>query len=343
MSGIASDNIEDRPFRILCLSGGGFLGLYSVAILAELEQTFGASLSSRFNLITGTSVGGIIALGIAAGVPASTIRDAFDESAAKIFSGRRAPRTAVGSFLDLMRSAFKPKYGNDALRSVIAGLVGPDLLMRDLLCPVLIPAVNLTKGGPQVFKTPHHLNFQRDMKLRVVDVALATSAAPTYFPIAEIGSALYADGGLFANSPDLMAVHEAENFFGVSRSRIQVLSIGTTSSSFSFSHTTSRRLGVVGWARGARLVQAMLASQQTMTHEMMRHALGDRYVRIDCGQSHEQQQDLALDVATPAARGTLKGLAEVSVREWINNGLVRAMLTEATYPSPMYNEIPREE
>jgi patatin-like phospholipase/acyl hydrolase len=89
--------------------------------------------------------------------------------------------------------------------------------MSDLVRPVVIPAVCLTKGGPKVFKTGHHPRFVLDWRLPVSDVALATSAAPTYFPAHRIGDDLYADGGMFANSPDMIALHEAEQFLGVSR------------------------------------------------------------------------------------------------------------------------------
>ena len=88
--------------------------------------------------------------------------------------------------------------------------------MGDLQHRVIIPAVNLTKGAPQMFKTAHHADFKRDHRLRLVDVALATAAAPTFFPISSIGDELFADGGLFANSPDLLALHEAEHFLGSS-------------------------------------------------------------------------------------------------------------------------------
>lgn len=315
------------PFKILSLSGGGYLGLYSASVLAALEERIGEPIHSRFDLIAGTSVGGIIALGLAAGVRAADIRDTFRSKGVEIFSGRGAPKGHFSALWDICRSVLRPKYSNAALRRVIVSLVGEERRLGDLDRPVLIPAVNLTKGGPQVFKTPHHPHFQRDKLLKVVDVALATSAAPTFFPIVEIESSLYADGGLFANSPDLMAVHEAEHFFKIPRERIQLLSIGTTTSSFSFSHSTSRELGLFGWAKNQRLIQAMLASQQQMVRHMLEHSLEDRYLRIDTFQSAEQQKDLVLDVANEAAQKTLIGLADASSQGAINQRLVMAMLS----------------
>lgn len=199
------------PFQILCLSGGGYLGLYSAALVAALEEHTGRPVAESFDLIAGTSIGGIIALGLAARRPAAEIRDAFLEHGPKIFSAKRPPPSAV-EVAQLLARPTTPKFGQAELRGTIEEIVGADLTMGDLFHRVMVPAVNLTKGKPQVFKTAHHPTFVRDWRLKVVDVALATSAAPTYFPIHRIGGEMFADGGLYANSPDQLALHEAEHF-----------------------------------------------------------------------------------------------------------------------------------
>jgi patatin-like phospholipase/acyl hydrolase len=78
-------------FNILSLSGGGFLGLYTVSVLAGLEEVVGGPIARHFDLLAGTSVGGIIALGLAAEIPAHTIKEAFEQNGTAIFSGRPAP------------------------------------------------------------------------------------------------------------------------------------------------------------------------------------------------------------------------------------------------------------
>lgn len=326
-----------RPFQILSLSGGGYLGLYSARILAELEDTLkGRPLLSCFDLIAGTSVGGIIALGIAAGVPARRIADAFEEQGEAIFSSRRAPKSAFALLLDVGRSLFSAKYSGGALRETVAGLVN-DITLADLERACVIPAVNLTKGGPQVFKTPHHADFSRDRKLKIVDVSMATSAAPTFFPIVNIGDDLFSDGGMFANSPDYIALHEAEHFLKVRSDHVRLLSIGTTTSKFSFSHSAGTDLGVLGWVKGQRLVQAMLASQQQMIDHMLKHKLGERYLRLDTTQSPEQVRDLGLDVAHKHARRTIGALAESTIRSAINGPLLQAMLEHEAPPSTFFH------
>jgi predicted acylesterase/phospholipase RssA len=306
-------------FHILSLSGGGFLGLYSASVLAGLEEYVGAPIARHVDLLAGTSVGGIIALGLAAEVPAAAIKSAFERNGIDIFSDRPAPVTKLGVARDLLRAAWKPKYQAEALRRTITEIVGSGTRMGDLKHRVIVPAVNLTKGKPQVFKTPHHIDFRTDLHLKVVDVALATAAAPTYFPIAEIGDALYADGGLYANSPDLLALHEAEHFLRQPSEVIHVLSIGTTTSQFSFAHALGRQLGSFGWLSEQRLVNVMIASQQHSVDFMMRHRLGDRYLRLDADQSKEQERHLALDVATADAQKTIRGLAGATVQSNIND------------------------
>jgi uncharacterized protein len=313
------------PFQILCLSGGGYLGLYSAAVLAEIEAATGRPIAESFDLIAGTSIGGIIALGLAAGASAAEIRDAFLERGPLIFSDRPPP-LGIGEKIELARSARSARYRAEPLRETIEAIVGAERRIGDLATRVIVPAVNLTKGQPQVFKTAHHPNFVRDWRLKVVDVALATAAAPTFFPIHRIGGEMFADGGLYANSPDQLALHEAEHFLDRSLNEISILSIGTTTAKFSFSSAAGEDLGWIGWMAGQRLTSAMIASQQLSVDYMMRHRLGDCYLRIDQTQSKEQERQLRLDTASPAARADLLGLAEASAREHLPNPALLRML-----------------
>lgn len=330
-------NAKTDRFTILSLSGGGYLGLYTATILAALEENYGAPIARHFDLVAGTSIGGIIALGLANEVPAKEIKKAFEEGGMTIFSDRPAPQGILGSLTDLCRYWRKPKYSPEALKSTIARIVGDETLIGHLKHPVIVPAVNLTKGAPQVFKTAHHEDFRRDLHLKAVDIALATSAAPTYFPIAEIEDGLFTDGGLYANSPDLLAVHEAEHFFRIRTDQIRLLSIGTTTAQFSFSHAHGRELGAFGWMREQRLVSVILAAQQHSVDFMMKHRLGERYLRLDAVQSKEQERHLALDVATPDAQKTIRGLAQATVQSALNAPLLKEIMSEQARQPVFHN------
>jgi patatin-like phospholipase/acyl hydrolase len=322
-------------FQILSLSGGGYLGLYTVAILSELERQTGGHIASRFDLLAGTSIGGIVALALAAEVSAETIQAAFEQNGQAIFGSRPPASSRIAIFFDLCRNALKSKYSANALRSTIVDIVGSDLRVGELSHPILVPAINLSKGSPQIFKTPHHETFRFDLNLRVVDVAMAASAAPTYFPLAEIGDAMYTDGGLYANSPDLLALHEATYFLKQTESNIRLLSIGTTTAQFSFAHATNKHFGIVQWFRGARLLNVIIASQQRSVDFMMKHRLAANYLRLDETQSKEQEQILGLDVATLDAKRTIRALASGTAQHAINEPLLQTMLKH-TAPVPQF-------
>jgi patatin-like phospholipase/acyl hydrolase len=324
-------------FQILSLSGGGFLGLYTAAVLAELETTTKGRIADHFDLLAGTSVGGIIALGLAARTPAEDIRSAFVEHGPKIFSAERPPQADLLKKLSLRKNAFRAKYGTAGLRAIIDRIVGSEVKLGSLRHRVIVPAVNLTKGAPQVFKTDHHPTFVRDWRLPVVDVALATAAAPTFFPLHQIGGELFADGGLYANAPDQIAVHEAEHFLHQSIDDVRLLSIGTTTSKFSFSNSATANLGWIGWMDNQRLPRVMIAAQQLNADYMLHQRLGERYLRIDHEQSAEQERYLALDVASEGAIGDLQALAEASIREHLGRRFLPDILTHIAAPAIFYN------
>ena len=326
-------------FQILALSGGGFLGLYTATVLAELEKANERSVATSFDLLAGTSIGGIVALGLAAGASAAKIKSVFEDNGAKIFGNRPPPTSRLGVFKDIVRGAFSSKYETSVLRETIESIVGRDTRIGDLHHAVLIPSINLSKGSPQIFKTPHHEDFRLDLNLRVVDIALATSAAPTYFPLAEIGDSLFVDGGLYANSPDLLALHEATHFFKAHEESVRILSIGTTTAQFSFGHTHTKSFGIAHWFAGQRLMNVIIASQQKSVDFMLRHRLAGRYMRLDAVQSKEQERMLGLDVATGEAQKTIRALASATVQENINNPLLREMLNNKAGATKFHHKL----
>ena len=173
---------QPGDFHILSLSGGGYLGLFTAIVLAELEQRLGRPIATAFDLIAGTSIGGLLALALALEVPADRLVRTLRREGTKIFSERPKPKSVVGKRLDMLRYATSPKYDTDELRRVLDEIYSGSATLGDIPNHrVVVPAVNLTKGIAQVFKTPHHPRYDRDHGIPVRDVALATSAAPTIF------------------------------------------------------------------------------------------------------------------------------------------------------------------
>lgn len=301
-----------RRFRILSLSGGGYLGLYTAKVLATIEARAGEPLGRRFDLIAGTSVGGILALALAFEVPMRTVLKLFLERGTAIFSPRALPRGKVTRLLDLSRSVLGPKYTGVALREALARHLGEQTL-GEALHHVVIPAVDVTSSVTKVFKTPHAPLSRGDEHVRAIDVAMATSAAPAYFPAVGIGHALYADGGLYAVAPDQIALHEARHFMGVDPAGVRMLSIGTAVAGYRPAAGIQSDDGAVGWLSDGRLILTMLSVQQQHVQAMTEDLLGDRYLRIDA--PWPAGEGLGIDVATPAAVRTLTGLADWSLSE----------------------------
>jgi len=311
----------ERPFQALALTGGGYRGLFTARALAEMEDHIGMPIGRRFDLSYGTSIGGIIALAVAFEVPMQNVVKAFEESGDKIFPPREKPTTKLGKIADVWSHRDKPRYGSQALRDVITSLIPEDATLNDAKHAVGIPAVNVTSGQPQVFKTRHKAEWTRDWKYKAVDVGLATSAAPTFFELAELDGQRYADGGLYANAPDLLALHEAEHFFGVPSEAVRILSVGTTTNMYSLSFDSGRELGILDWMDDNRLFSVTISSQQQLVDQLMQHKLKDRYFRLDAQPSNEQAKDLGLDVATDAARRTLMALGKKAASDILNTKL----------------------
>jgi len=311
----------DQPFQALALTGGGYRGLFTARVLQEIEDHINEPIGRRFDLTYGTSIGGIIALAVAFEVPMKTVVDTFVAYGETIFPPKEKPKGKLGKGWDLFEHRNKPRYKSSVLREVITKLIDKDATLNDVKHAVAIPAVNVTEGRPQVFKSRHKAEWTRDWKFKAVDVALATSAAPTFFELAEVGGNLYADGGLFANAPDLLALHEAEHYFSVPPEAIRILSIGTTTKSYSVSFSAGREFGIADWMQDERLFSVTISSQQQLVDQLMLHKLGSRYLRLDHEPSNEQAFDLGLDVASDVARKTLLALAAKATSDILGTAL----------------------
>ncbi len=298
---------SSSEFRILALSGGGYLGLYAAVVLAELEARVGEPLGRRFDLIAGTSVGGLLSMALAFEVPMAELVKLFLERGEEVFSSRRLPTGAVTRLLDLSRSVMGPKYTGEALRKELTRHFGKRTL-GDALHAVVVPAVDVTRSVTKVFKTPHAQASLGDAGLSAVDVTLATCAAPAFFPCVKVGDKLYADGGLFAVAPDQVALHEAELFMGAKPSQVRMLSVGTATMGYQPTEKPEADVGAVGWLTDGRLILTMISVQQQHVQAIMEDRLADRYMRLDA--PWPAQAGLGIDVATKQAAQTLMTLGQ---------------------------------
>jgi hypothetical protein len=244
-----------RPFRILSLEGGGIMGAFSASVLAALEESTGCRCIDHFDLITGTSTGGIIAIGLGLGLSAEDILGFYREQGPIIFKNAGI----TYQFLQKVRHIFQPKHSQETLRKSLYSVFG-DRKFGESKCRLLIPTYDAIGGRIFLMKTAHHERFRFDINALAVDVALATASAPTYFsaaPFPAHQSASYVDGGVWANCPALAGLVEAVHFLNVPPDQIDILNIGTTATPFSISQNT--QAGVFGWAKS--LINLFMNSQ----------------------------------------------------------------------------------
>jgi uncharacterized protein len=215
-------SLSDRPpFQVLALDGGGVKALFTAHVLARLEADLDIEVRDCFDLITGTSAGGIIALALGIGVRPAEIVEHYTKLATAVFppSRRRWWRWPTR----LMHTTYAP----GPLQEALAEIFGKRTLL-DSTKRLLVPAWDLHNGGVHIFKTPHHPRLRRDWRSSLVDVGLATSAAPTFLPAARVDGLRLVDGGLWAPNPSVLGIAEALSMLDVPLSSIRVLNIGTT-------------------------------------------------------------------------------------------------------------------
>lgn len=257
-------------FQILSLDGGGIKGIFSAAVLTHLEEDLNLDITEHFDLITGTSTGGIIAIGLGMGMrPREILRFYLD----------KGPGIFANGLMTSLRRLWRQKHAPDGLENSLKGCFG-DSLLGACRKRLVIPSYNIGEDDVYLFKTPHHARLTRDYKVPVWKVAMATSAAPTYFPsFRNIDHIRLVDGGVWANNPTMVGIVEAVSMLEVPLESIHVFSLGTTSEI----KGRPKRLdhgGLLQWAFEA--VDVIMRGQSIGAHTQAMHLLGpEKILRLD--------------------------------------------------------------
>lgn len=279
-----NDNLSTNspPFRVLSLDGGGIRGLYTANVLSFLEKRFRderdpspsqcLDIGKGFDLIVGTSTGGILATALASGVPISKIISLYRENGPKIFTNPIPDAEPSYKFY-----WWAIKHLNTAanttttIRRVLTDWFGTATigsLYQQRKIALCLQAVKLHDQKPRVFKTAHIKGKNADDKYSLVDVCLATSAAPIYFPLCRLSRPnhpddfeVFADGGLFANNPVLIALAEALQMAGPNQP-VQILSIGTCAAPAGVPlGALELNQGLKHWRAGIKILELAMNSQ----------------------------------------------------------------------------------
>lgn len=219
--------------RILSIDGGGIKGTTPAAFLAGLEEDLGEPIGRYFDLIAGTSTGGIIALGLGLGRTAKELLELYERRGPVIFGQDNADDEAPSWMRKAWRTltatgwhAIGAKHDAAILARELRAVLNDDLIGQ-AQTRLVIPAWDADLRSPYIYKTAHHTRLQTDYRKTALDAALATAAAPTYFKrhrtVDEIG---LTDGGTWANNPTAIAVVEAITLLGWHPSDLRILSLG---------------------------------------------------------------------------------------------------------------------
>jgi patatin-like phospholipase/acyl hydrolase len=308
--------------KALCISGGGYCGLYSAKSIELIEERLceGKPIADFMNVISGTSIGGIIAIGLALKIPASRIATCFGENGEGIFKK------------DSIFGVTKSKYDNKELKETIKEIFGGDNhTVSDLPddIEIIIPTINTTTGETELFCSSY---FKKDYpNTKLIDIAMSTSAAPTYFPLYQHSGGAYADGGLAANNPDSITLAKLLDK-GWEPENIEMLCIGTTITEIGIPVPDKLEKGKAFWLTDARIVNTLMRSQESVSQLISKSLLKEKYLWVNETLSAKHSEELGLDKVSESATETLKVLAIDSINKTIEAGQIQAYFTSKKVP-----------
>ena len=279
-------------FKVLALDGGGVRGYLSILILERIEKALqehfkdNKLLYERFDLIVGTSTGGIIAAGLAIGKSAKEIRILYEELLDKIFTQP----------LDGIKT---PKYNHNILKKELEKIV-KNKTLNDVKTPLCLTSVDISTFSPRFFKSPYLENFKPRADEKILDALLATSAAPIFFPLVDTKYSHYlADGGLVANNPTMIGITDAYRITKDLK-KIKLLSIGTgkmTQVPYDI-EKIKQGGGILSWTLDCKgfgessllflkkqmvipLIEVLLNTQSSLINSHANLLLGENFLRIN--------------------------------------------------------------
>lgn len=312
----------DNKFKVLTLDGGGVRGYLSAKILCNIEKLLNeedgtnTNIGQRFDLIAGTSTGGIIALALGKGMSAKDIFELYETLIPKVFSTAKS------------KGLLDSKYSDEILKNELTSIFG-DSTLEDLITHVCITSVSLQNASPRFHKTKYFDRNSTRCDEKLVDIALATSAAPTYFPTQNTKhSSSLIDGGICANNPSLIGLIDALELTDRNINNIRLLSIGTGEQChMPYSLDKLNDAGKLQWIAqykhtpllsdmGSPLIETLMNSQSILTHHQVDFLLNfddtKRYIRIN------PKLDIPMDLDDAKSIDNLKNLSDISKQLFVD-------------------------
>lgn len=302
--------------RVLSIDGGGIKGVFPASFLANIEEDLDRPIGEYFDLIVGTSTGGIIAIGLGLGFKASDLLKFYLDLGPEVFKGNR--------FLKLLRSVGFSKYDPEPLREALVGIF-ENRKLGESRTRLVIPSLNLDSLEVHIYKTSHDQRLMKDYKEHVVTVAMATAAAPSYFPTYKSARGIpFIDGGVWANNPMAVAAVEAVTILGWPAKETRMLSLGCTQTPSSIDWARRFSQGLVYW--GLKASDAFMAGQSSGSLGMTQHLLGKENV-------------FRINPFVPSGKYRMDALKEVEALRGLGNSVARYEVSDLT---PIFFNEPAE-
>jgi len=299
----------NKKFKILSLDGGGIRGYLSAKILANMEQLLNEAnredinIGQRFDLIVGTSTGGIIACALAIGKSGKEILELYERLISKVFQ----PES---------KGIFSPKYSSKILKEELEKTL-EDYTLADVKTDLCITSVDVENASPRFHKSGYFDRNSPRLNEKLVNIALATSAAPTYFPLVNIKhSTNLTDGGIVANNPSLVGLIDAMQIKNNDFKNIILISIGTGEQPcMPYEIDKLKSAGKLNWIINTKkfivptsspLIELLMESQSKLAHFQTQFLLKENYMRIN----PEIKSSIALDDVSKLS--SLKNIADIS-------------------------------
>lgn len=310
---MAAPSQSSEPSKtILSIDGGGIRGVIPAIVLSEIERLTGQPIAKLFDVVAGTSTGGILALGLSCpneqGAPrftAAELAEMYRRDGQTIF-----PHECLGKILQL----FGPKYPEGGRRKVLEDHF-QETRLSEALTEVIVPSYDIEGRNPVFFRRASARERPQTHDFAMRDVALATSAAPTYFKPVRLpggessGDMVLVDGGVYANNPGMCGFVDESAARGQPAGTLMV-SLGTGELTKPLSYARSKRWGLIGW--GLHVLDVVFDGVTEAVDYELAQVLGSGYHRYQVTLAESEQ---AMDDAKAANISNLEASARKMVNE----------------------------
>jgi patatin-like phospholipase/acyl hydrolase len=324
-----------KTIKVLSIDGGGIRGLIPAMILAKIEEMTSKPICQLFDLIAGTSTGGILSLALT--VPSKDNKDMPAHSAEDLIKlytdkGKKIFSSNIFHKISSLDGVSEEKYPATGIESVLKEYFGQSML-SDSLTHVLVPAYELGLRSPFFFKSRHAKNPKKENHdFQMWQIARSTSAAPTYFEpykldIGDKGGADYyafIDGGVFANNPALCAYAEAKVMFG-NTPDILMLSLGTGKRTRCIPYDEAKDWGLLKWAKPI-LGTVFDGVSDTVDYQLGQILPDNLYYRIQASLAQLGKDEM--DDASEENIHELKLLGLGIIEEWQRTGRLEKLCSK---------------